>query len=205
MGKEKTTVVSNQTQQATPTPEESEMQRIQLGQYKDIAPQQTEYYKSSYNLAKNLLTGGEMPGMFKSLSTGLSPEVIGNQASMYASKAMPGFQNLGLTDSGVAFRETARGIANEVLLPTSEYNTNLLFNLMNLATGQSAQGTQQFLGGTNTLASSLAGLRTTTTSGSQATYSMNPFLKSFQQSVGQGLGKWTSPEAWFGSKGVRGL
>jgi hypothetical protein len=196
MGQEKGSTVTNTTTQATPTPAELEMQNVQLQQFKDIAPQQTDYYKSAYNLSNLLLGGQELPGSFKSIFGGLDENAIGTQAANYAQKSMPGMQSLGILDSGESLRSISKGIANEVMFPAKEYNSNLLLNLLNLATGQASQGTSQFQGGTNTLAQSLAGLRSINQQGTTTTYSMNPFLKSFQQSAGTSLGNGSFGSAW---------
>lgn len=192
MGKEKTTetVVQSGTQTYQPTEMEKELQKKQLAQYEQVEPSQTQYYLSGYDLATQLLRGGELPGYLSNLPTGISESTIGEQATQYALSAMPGMQKLGLTNSGTAAKSIAGGIASDILLPVQEYNTNLLLSLLNLASGQASTGTGQFTGGTNTLAQALAGQGTTSTTstGTTTQTSMNPFLKSFQQSLGQTLG-----------------
>lgn len=73
-----------------------------------------------------------------------------------------------------------------------QFNLGQLLNLLNLATGSSAQVQAPILTSTGQLSSRLSGLRTTNTSGTQTTdstkTSMNPFLKSFQQGAGASLG-----------------
>jgi hypothetical protein len=179
------------------------MNRLRLEQYKGLQPQETQYYSNAYNLANQMMTGGQLPGYLGTVAGGLSPETIGNQAALYAQQNMPGFQSLGLGDSGVAYNQVARGIANEVLLPTSEYNSNLLLNMLNLATGQSAQGTNQFTSGSQQLAGQLAGLRSYQTTSSN-TQTRNPFLESFYGSAGSGLGNIFNPQTYIGSGGVWG-
>lgn len=202
MGSDKGTTTNNTTTQATPTAAELEMQNLQLGQYKQIQPQQTEYYENAYNLANALMQGNQLPGFLSSLAGGINSQDTAKQATSYALKALPGMQSMGLTDSGVAAKSIAKGIANDITLPVAEYNSNLLLNLLNLATGQSSQGTNQFQSGSNTLANSLAGLRSTTTSGTTTTKTMNPFLKSFQQSAGSGLGNIFNPQTYIGAGGL---
>lgn len=206
MGSEKQTTDTSQqtgsTTTYTPTAAELELQEIQLGQYKDIAPGQTDYYKKAYGLASTLLTGQELPGYLKGMETGIDEDTIANQAVNYALNAMPGMQALGLTDSGTAARSIAKGIATDIQLPAAEYNSNLLLNLLNLASGQAATGTGQFTQGTNTLVQALAGLRsgttTGTTSSTSTTLGTNPFLKSFQTSLGSSLGSGTFGNMAFG-------
>ena len=187
MGSTKVSNTTSSTQTTTPTPEESEMEKAQLQQFKDVQPGQTDYYKSAYSLANQLMQGGGLPGFFNQMAGGLSEQDIGTQASQYAARAMPGFQSSGLTDSGVAEKAIASGIAKDILLPSQEYNSNLLLNMLGLATGQGSNASNQFSGGTGQLASQLAGLRTVNSTGS-STQTSNPFLQSFYSSLGSGLG-----------------
>ena len=193
MGKEKTTTEtqSSASQQYTPTAEETKLQQLQLGQYEELQPQQTEYFGSSYDLATALLQGEQLPGYLQGMQTGIDEQTIADQSTKYALDALPSFQKLGLTESGTAARNISKGIATDIALPSQEYNTNLLLSMLNLASGQAATGTQQFSGGTNTLAQALAGQGTSTSSGTQSSTvsSMNPFLKSLQMSAGRSLGQ----------------
>ena len=187
MGSTKIESSTQTSSQATPTAEEEAMNKLRLSQYEQIQPQETQYYQNAFNLANQMLTGGSLPGYLGEVSRGISPETIGQQAALYGRQAMPGFQQLGLADSGVAYRETSKGIANDIMLPSAEYNSNLLLNLLNLSTGQSAQGTQQFGAGTGQLANQLAGLRSVSGT-SSSTQSRNPFLENFYGSLGSTLG-----------------
>lgn len=200
MGQEKQTQQTQQSTQYTPTPEEKEMQKLQLEQYKQTVGPQTEVQKQYLNLASALGTGGALPGYLNQLTTGISSEAIGNQAAKLASQYGAGFQNLGIGDSGVAFRETARGIGNELLYPTEQFNIGNLQNLLNLALSGQAQVQQPVQAGANTLSQSLAGLRSVNQTSSSTQTSMNPFMKSFQQSAGQSLGSF----GWSNVSGNKG-
>ena len=127
-----------------------------------------------------------MPGFLGQLSQGLSPEAIGGQATKLAGQFGAGFQSLGIGDSGVAFKETAKGIASELLLPAEQFNIGTNLNLLGIGTGTGIQQQQVTNQQAGTLGARLAGLRPV--SGFQTTLGMNPFLKSFQQSLGQTLG-----------------
>ncbi len=196
MGSEKSsgTTTVNQTTTATPTAEETALNQAKLAQYQQLQPQETNYYSNAYNLANALLTGQNLPGNFASIFGGLSSDTIGTQASNYVTKYMPGMQSLGITDSGEAAQSMAKGVANEVLLPAQEYNSNLLLNLLGLATGQSTSGTSEFTSGTNSLSTALAGLRSLNTSGTTNTntVSTNPFItgNSLMSGIGTGIGVW---------------
>lgn len=191
MGKEKTTTQASTTY--TPTEAEKQMQELELQQYKQLVGPQTQLQLQGMDLVSKMFAGGGLPGYFGEMAAGISPEAVGTQASQFARQYMPGFQQMGLGDSGVAFRETARGIANELLYPAEQFNIGAKQNLLNLALSGQAQVQAPIQAQTGTLASSLAGLRTMSQQG--ATYAMNPFLKSFQTSMGQTLG---SQKFWLG-------
>ncbi len=76
------------------------------------------------------------------------------------------------------------------------FNQGQLLNLLNLGVGGQAQVQSPILAQSGMLANNLAGLRSTSMSGTTNTQQtmMNPFLKSFQQSLGQNLGS-TGSEA----------
>lgn len=187
MGQTKDTTTSQASSQYTPTAAEQEMQKLQLQQYKQLQPAQTQSMQSGYGLINQLLTGGQLPGYLDSLSGGINAQDIGTSATQYALNAMPGMQSLGILDSGEAAKSISKGIANEILLPTQQFNQNQLLQMLNLASGQAAQAQQGFTAGTNTLASQLAGLRSY--SGTQTqTQTSNPFLSSFYGSLGGSLG-----------------
>src|SRR3990167_6674770 len=172
MGKEKSTAQTQQAQQQqttyTPTPEEREMQQIQLGQYRQTAQPTTDVQLAFLKLANALGTGQALPGYLQPLGGGISPEAIGTQASRLARQYGAGFQQQGLIDSGVAFRETARGIANELLFPAEQFNIGNLQNLLNLALSGQAQVQAPVQAGAGTLAQSLAGLRSISQTGTMA-------------------------------------
>ena len=193
MGRDRSSLQSQQSTQYTPTPEEQEMQRLQLGQYKQTVGGQTQAQLQGLNLVNQLLTGGSLPGYLNTLTSGISSEAVGNQAARLAKQYGAGFQSMGIDDSGVAFRETSRGIANELLYPTEQFNIGSLQNLLNLALSGQAQIQQPIQAGTNTLSQSLAGLRSVNQSGMTTMTSMNPFLKSFQTELGKtaGGGRWS--------------
>lgn len=156
-------------------------------------------------LINQLLTGQALPGYLGQLPGGISPEAIGTQASRLAGQYGAGFQNLGIADSGVAFRETARGIGQELLFPAEQFNLQNIAQLLNLAVGGQATVQQPILAGAGQLGAQLAGLRgiTQTTTGGGGTTTMtgmNPFMRSLQQaagtSLGTGFGAFTSPSFW---------
>jgi len=144
------------------------------------------------NLINQLLTGQALPGYLGGLPGGISPEAIAGQATQMTGRNMAGFQNLGIADSGVAFRETAEDIAGNLLFPAEQFNLQNLSQLLNLAVGGQAQIQAPIMQQGAQLSGALAGLRgisqTGTGTGMTTLSQMNPFLKSFQTSLGSTLG-----------------
>lgn len=173
MGSTKISGDSNQVSSATPTAEEKEMQALQLKQFKTTEPYQTQAQMSGLSLVNQLLLGQQPTGDLYQQMSGISPEAIGQQATQYAQRAMPGMQGAGLMNSGVMQREISRGIANEVLMPAEQFNIGAKQNLLNLALSGQAQVQAPVSQGTSQLAQQLAGLRTIVGSGS--TQKKNPF------------------------------
>ena len=124
-GDEKTTI-ENQTsseQTVTQTPEEKQLNQRNLRIALATEEPQKQAQLQGLDLINQLLGGAtELPGIFGTLSRGISPEAIGNQASKLTGQYGAGFQSMGLVDSGTAYKETARGIANELLFPTEQFN-----------------------------------------------------------------------------------
>lgn len=189
MGSEKQSTSTSTQTKVLPTPEEQAMQKMQLDQFKQTSGPQTQAQLSGLQLINQLLSGGtNLPGIFGQLAGGISSNAIGTQASQLAKKSMPGFQQAGIQDSGEAERSIANDIAQSILFPAEQFNIGSLQNLLNLALSGQAQVQAPIQAGTNTLSQSLAGLRSTQSSGSSTQTSMNPFLKSFQQGAGTTMG-----------------
>jgi len=227
MGKERTTVETQQQTSVQATPEEQEMNRLQLEQQRAFQPGQIQAGLSGLELLQQFMTGGELPGHFAGLAGGIqsqgdipleSSRIGEDITSQLVSESLaditPRFQSSGILDSGVAAEisgRTAGDIRRNVAESNIErelgirqfnigtetsrqgFNMGNLLNLLNLATGAPAQIQQPMLAQQALLSQSLAGQRGMTGTGMQTTTSMNPFVKSFQQSLGQGLGQWGSP------------
>lgn len=121
------------------TPEEQELNKLDLELRKELQPQMIDVNKQGLNLSQLLLGGQSLPGYLESLPGGISEEAIANQATELTKKNMTNFQSLGLADSGVAFRETSEDIANNLLFPAEQFNLQNLLQLLNLGVGSSAQ------------------------------------------------------------------
>ncbi len=181
MGGEKTVTTGSTT--ATATPEERALMQQQLDMNNFMNP----YAKQNYaDLSGNIqaILEGKQP-MAKGIG-GVSEEDTNNMANAAVRGVLPQFQSAGILDSGIAFQGATRAAA-DVRNQNAQFNTSAAQNLFNLASGGQSSLQAQYQGNTNNLTNQLAGLRTTTSSGS--TIGMNPFLKSFEQSLGQAGGQ----------------
>ena len=205
MGKDKTTQqgASQSTTKVEQTPEQKAFIQSLLGIQQAGEGDQITTNKNTSALINQLLTGGELPGFLQDLVGGLSPEAISAQASQTALASNTGFQNLGIIDSGSAFQGTAKNVAQSVLLPAEQFNLGLKGSLLGAGLTGSFGQQAGFQGNAGILGSSLSGLNTINQSGSfsGSTKAMNPFLKSFQQSAGQGFGQTVGS---FGSGSFQG-
>lgn len=206
MGSERTTVVQDktQTQTTTPeaTPEETRLNQLALERAESAQEGLIGSQTKGLDLIQLLLSGQNLPGQLGPLGQGISTEAIGTQASRLARQNLAGFQNVGLADSGVAFRETAKDISEGLLFPAEQFNIGSLQNLLNLALSGQAQVQQPILGSEGQVGARLAGLRPITSvgqsSGQTQQFAPNPFLSSFQRSLGQTLGSPTFAAGPFG-------
>lgn len=232
MGKEKTTTVIDQTQKATPTPEEVEYNKIRNEQFKQTAQPQTDIQLSGLNLINRLLRGEtDLPGFFGQIGQGLQGDYSLNPNEYMIGESQiqeivqnslkdlyPQFQSQGILDSGTAASvagRTAGDIRRNVLegnlstrlginqsnnamrMGMQESNLGNKVNLLNLALSGQGQVQAPLLAQSQMMGNQLAGLRSMNTQGTTTSYGMNPFLKSFQQSMGQTLG---SPSFTTGAK-----
>jgi len=169
MGKEKqstqTQQSTSQQTQATPTP--LEQRSLERAEEREIASQEglIGAQTQGLNLINQLLTGGQLPGFLGGLPGGISPEAIGSQATRLAGQNLANFNQLGIADSGPAFRETAADIANRVLFPAEQFNLQNISQLLNLAVGGQAGIQQNFNQGASVLGGQLAGLRSISQAG----------------------------------------
>ena len=203
MGQEKTsgttTQVINQTQTPKPTPEETRLNQLQIQATEATQPQLIEAQKSGLSLINQLLAGQEqLPGFFTQLGQGISPQITNDIVQQSLRDIMPSFQQSGILDSGVAASIAGR-TAGDIRRASEEFNIGNRLNLLNLALSGQAQVQQPILGQAEMLGSRLAGLRSMTTQGTtqgtSAQYGMNPFLRSFQTSMGELPSKFLAAKA----------
>ena len=178
MGDDKQKTQTQTTQQAAPTAEETELNKLGLERARAAQEGTIEAQSQGLSLINALLTGQQLPGFLQQLPGGISSEAIGNQATSLAAKNLTGFQNIGLQDSGVAFRETAKDIGSNLLLPAQQFNLQNLGQLLNLAVGGQASVQQPILGQQSALSQNLAGLRSVSQTGSSTQRSSTSFFNS---------------------------
>lgn len=187
-GKESSTRITQTTPRATP--EERRLNRLEIERVKAVQPLQIEAQKQGLNLVNMLLTGTQpLPGFFGELGGGISPDVTRGIVGQTLEDIRPGLQQSGLIDSGVrASLEAQTG--GDIRRAVEEFNIGNKFNLLNLALSGQAQVQQPLLAQSAMLGQRLAGLRPVTTTQSQTIDRGNPFLNSFQQSLGQTMGSF---------------
>jgi len=192
---EKTTQQGSTT--VTATPEERELEKMQLDRLKANQPNQQSLDNNLYNTINTVLTGGQLPSNLAGV-TGVTDQQTQNMASSAVRDVLPQFQSAGILDSGIAFQGATNAAAN-VRNQNAQFNVSALQNLLNqaLGGGSNLQSSNNY--SNQVLGNQLAGLRNVSSSGS--TIGMNPFLKSFQQSFGNKLGETANSgvSSFFGS------
>lgn len=200
MGKEKqaTTTVVNQQTERQPTAEETRRNQLEINMLEQTQPQQLKMQLAGLGLGTALLEGKEpLPGYLNQLSQGISPEVTSDIVRQSLRDISPSFQTAGIMDSGVAASISAR-TAGDIRRASEEFNIGNRLNMLNLALSGQAQVQSPILSQASNLGARLTTLGKTTMSGNTnvTTKSMNPFLKSFETSLGSSLGSGNFGSAW---------
>lgn len=187
--KQSSTTVNNTTSTPTPTPEETRLNQLDLQLREQNQGAMGDLQASGLNLGNLLLKGMQLPGYLNSLPGGISPDVTQSIVDQSLRDIKPSFQQGGILDSGVAASIGARTAA-DIRNQSAQFNIQNLSQLLNLALGGQAQVQQPIIGQAGMLGQRLAGLSSISQTGnsSQTTLGMNPFLKSFQTSLGGTLG-----------------
>jgi hypothetical protein len=174
MGSTKIQTESGGTTTTQPTEAEKKMQELQLAQYQQVQPQQTEMMQNAYNLGNQLLTsfGGQDNPQWKSLIGGVTPEQQQSMISEQDRYLQPQLQQAGLWDSGTAASVRFRA-ATDLANQNAQFNVGTLQNALNLALSGQAQVQAPVQGASSQLANQLAGLRSITTTGYSS--QSNPF------------------------------
>jgi len=189
MGTEVTT--KNETSQATPTPEEKELNALMLERAKAGQEGLLKVQDSATNLSNRLLLGESLPGYLEGLPGGLDEEDVKNLVGRSLEDVASMGNQFGILDSGTVQEVGVKTAAN-IRADAGKFNIQNLLQLLNIGVGGQAQVQAPLLQQEGTLSTQLAGLRSTTTNTNYT--QMNPFLKSFQQSAGENIGN-TGSEA----------
>jgi len=200
--KETTSGQSTQTQTVQPSPQETELNQLRLDREKALDPSILQAQQQGLDLSSILLTGGEgggLPGFLSGLPQGIGEDVTQDIVNRSLGDVRAGLQGGGLLDSGVRSELEARTSA-DIRTQAATFNLQNLSQLLNLAVGGQSQPLASPQGFGAQLSQSLAGLRGGTQTGNfnQTTIGPNPFLQSFQTSLGKTLG---SPSIGFGGQG----
>ena len=171
-----TTNVTNTTQTASATPQEQEMEKIQLQQMRDYAPGQSQMFQNAFGLGNQLLTsfGDKSGAQWQSLIGGVTPAQMQAQAQQAGRLTNASLNQAGMVDSGVGRVMNARAMSDS-MNANSQFNVGALQNALNLALSGQAQVQQPAMGATSQLAGQLAGIRTI--SGTSSSYGTSSMIK----------------------------
>lgn len=194
MGKERSsqTTVQNTTSTPAPTAEETRMNQLALQREESNQQGLIDVQRSGLNLSNLLLQGLQLPGYLQGLPGGISPDVTQGLVDESLRDVKAFGQQGGILDSGVLASVAGR-TAGDIRLNSAQFNLQNLMQLLNQAIGGQAQVQSPIIGQSQILGQRLAGLRSVNTIGSstQSTSQMNPFVKSFQTTLGNKLGNPT--------------
>lgn len=180
MGGEKT--VTQSSQKSEMTPEERQLLQQQIANNNFMLPYSQKNYAALSDNIFAILSGQEPAA--KGIG-GINEDQTQSMVNASLRDIAPQFQSAGLTDSGLAYQGALRA-AQDTRNQNAQFNVSAAQNLFNLASGGQSNLQGQYQGSTNSLVNQLSGLRTINQSGS--TIGMNPFLKSFETSLGKTLG-----------------
>lgn len=185
MGNEKTVTSTNT--QYTMSPEERANYALDMQRKKANLPSQMALDQQLYGFASDYLKGKPLTGNL-ALAGGVSDQQSQRMATQGVNSLYPQFQSSGIMDSGVAAAIAGRSYA-DILNNNAQFNVSAQQQILNQAMGGSSMLTSATQAQNSMLASQLAGLRSVNTTSTVS--SMNPFLKSFQTSMGSTVGKAT--------------
>lgn len=198
MGQEKASSTTITQTEREPTAEEKRLNQLEIARQEAAQSGLISMQTSGLDLATKLLRGEELPGYLQNLAQGISPQVTSSIVQESLKDIAPSFQSAGIIDSGVAAEISAR-TAGDIRRASEEFNIGNRLNLLNLALSGQAQIQQPVLSSAANLGQRLTTLGKTTGTSNVTQKSMNPFLKSFQTSLGSSLGSGTygNSGGWF--------
>lgn len=192
------TTTSSQNTNYTPTPTETALMGNELQLSNAALPGQIQNTLQSQNLTSQLLQGGALPGYLNMLPGGISQAQSQNEAQLGLQALAPQFQAAGGLDSGAYAQAGANAYAN-TLNANAQFNIQNLAQLLNLASGQAYNNSNQVISNNQMLGTQSGALAGSSTSSRQTS---NPFLNSFYSGLGGGL---TGANAGKGSAGFFGF
>ena len=179
-GGQSSTVQTTQTTRPEPTPEEKELQKLQLARRQNVQPQLLELDQSLLAAIQPLSRGESLPGQFSSLGQGIPVDTQQQLVNRAIEQITPQLESLGILNSGIT-AELASRAATDIGIQSETERIRQQENLLNVLQGFPTQAQAPILQETSTLASQLAGLRPITTTGTafQQTQRQNPSRGTF--------------------------
>jgi hypothetical protein len=177
--------VTTKNTETTATPEETELNRLQLERVRAAQSGQIGIQDAALDIGTSLLRGEELPGFLAGLPGGLDEESISNMVGRSLEDVAFSSQALGVLDAGQT-QEIGVKTAADVRANAAQFNIQNLSQLLNLAVGGQAGIQAPLQAQSNSLGAQLAGLRSTSTRLAQP----NPFLQSFQTTLGKTAGSF---------------
>ena len=184
MSDEKQTTSGNSSY--TPSANENRLTGIQGDIAEAGKAGQIQVNNSGLSAVNKLLNGQELPGYLNSLTQGISPDVTNSMVNLSLRDMNSQLAQSGagtFMESGAAQQAGVRSAA-DIRNQSAQYNLNNLMQLLNIGVGGQASVQQPINSNNASLAGLIKGTGTTNTTSTVT--SMNPFLKSFEQSTGNG-------------------
>lgn len=167
---------------------------MQLEDYSSQRGNMNDLNNLSANLYRSILQGGQLPGNLGGaygIGQGQTQEMV-NQS---LNDLYPQLQASGGFDSGLATQiaaNTSAGVRNQ----NAQFNVNAIQQLLGMGSSGVSNNMNSFNQRGGMIGNQLSGLRSMKTT----TLGMNPFMKSFQQGLGDSLGRLPTQAADFASK-----
>lgn len=158
-----TTSTSNTTT-VQQTDEEKALNAAKLKQFNEYEPGQTTMYNNAFALGNKLLTSFGNSDQWNTLIGGVTDKQTRNSINLSDRGLRTQGQSSGILDSGTMASGRMRAGA-DIANTNAQFNVGALQNALNLALGGQAQVQGTANASTNSLSTSLAGLRTNNTTG----------------------------------------
>jgi len=150
--------------QYTPTPEQTELDKLQLEQARASQAGQIDIQKQGLFLGSQLLQGKDLPGYLQGLPGGIDEDTVNSIAQSAMRDIQPGMQKAGLLDSGINASISARTSA-DIRTQAKQFNIQNLMQLLNQGLGGQAQVQAPIQTGAASLGGRLGALAGTSSTG----------------------------------------